>query len=174
MIEPPSKQKILFTGLIPILVLVFIVVDMKDFWSSAAERRDFVADLLARPGGVMTFRFILQPCMAAFAAFRDGLKDARTGRSPYFWTVLSDPKERMGRLREGITSTSQIILLGLIMDMIYQFVVLKTFYAGQAIVVALVLAFLPYMLLRGPFTRIARLWRRNRAADANQIDKNPK
>ena len=36
----------------------------------------------------MKFRFILQPSMAAIAAIRDGLKDARTGRSPYFWAIV--------------------------------------------------------------------------------------
>ncbi len=37
----------------------------------------------------MTFRFILQPVMAAIAALHDGIKDARLGRSPYFWTVAA-------------------------------------------------------------------------------------
>ena len=37
----------------------------------------------------MTFRFILQPVMAAVAALHDGIKDARLGRSPYFWTVAA-------------------------------------------------------------------------------------
>jgi hypothetical protein len=171
MIEPPSKQRIFFTTLVPILVFIFIVIDMRTFWSSAQQRRDFVRDMLARPGGTMTFRFILQPCMAAFAALRNGLRDARAGRSPYFWTLLFKPEERMGRLREGIASTSQIILLGLIMDMIYQFIVLKTFYAAQAMIVALVLAFIPYVLLRGPFARIASLWYRHRLAASNPTDK---
>jgi hypothetical protein len=38
--------------------------------------------VLDRPGGPMAFRFILQPVMATIAAFRDGLKNRRTGRSP--------------------------------------------------------------------------------------------
>ena len=36
-------------------------------------------DLVDRPSGPMSFRFILQPSMAAIAAIRDGVKDARTG-----------------------------------------------------------------------------------------------
>jgi len=114
------------------------------------------ADLVDRPGGPMAFRFILQPTMAAIAAIREGLKDAKTGRSPYFWTVLSDPEKRIERLREGLNATAQIILLGLIMDVVYQYIVLKTFYPGEALIVALVLAFVPYMLIRGPVARIAR------------------
>ena len=104
----------------------------------------------------MSFRFLLQPTMAFLAALHDGLRDARTGRSPYFWTVLHDPGQRGGRLHEGLLSTARIILLGLGMDAIYQWRVLDSFYPGEMVVVALLLAFLPYLLLRGLVCRIAR------------------
>jgi hypothetical protein len=84
-------------------------------------------DLVNRPTGPMKFRFILQPVMAAAAAFRDGKADARAGRSPYFATVLRSKAERIGRLREGLNATARIILLGLVMDIVYQALVLKTF-----------------------------------------------
>ena len=48
-------------------------------------------DLLARPSGPFAFRFVLQPVMAAIAAIKAGLIDARTGRTPYFWLILSEP-----------------------------------------------------------------------------------
>jgi hypothetical protein len=115
-------------------------------------------DLLARPSGPEAFRFILQPAVAALLAIRDGIKDARTGRSPYFWTVLHDPKKRRARLWEGLIATSRVILLGLVMDVIYQWKVLGTFYPAEAIDVVLLLAFLPYLLIRGPASRIARWW----------------
>jgi hypothetical protein len=44
------------------------------------------------------------------------------------------------------------------MDMIYQYLVFKTFYPAEALVVALLLAFVPYLLIRGPVMRIVR-WR---------------
>jgi hypothetical protein len=115
-------------------------------------------DIVDRPGGPMMFRFILQPAMALLAALHDGIKDATLNRSPYFWTVLSDPSKRVGRLREGFLSTARIILLGLGIDAIYQYKVLGTFYPGEAALVALLLAFIPYLLLRGPIARIARRW----------------
>jgi hypothetical protein len=116
-------------------------------------------DILDRPGGPMTFRFILQPCMAAVAALHDGLQDARLGRTPYFWTVLHDPAVRGDRLREGLFSTARIILLGLGMDAIYQYRFLNTFFPGESVLIALLLAFVPYVVLRGPIARIARWWR---------------
>ncbi len=47
-------------------------------------------DLIDRPSGPMAFRFILQPLMAAIEAILHGRSDARTGRTPYFWTVMSN------------------------------------------------------------------------------------
>jgi hypothetical protein len=120
-------------------------------------------DLLARPSGPMSLRFLLQPTMALIAAFKDGLTDARTGRSPYFWTILSNRAERKGRLREGLAATGRIIVIGLAMDAIYQLVAFRAFYPLEAIIVALGLAFVPYLLARGPIARVAR-WRRDRHA----------
>src|SRR5436305_12481212 len=97
----------------------------------------------------MKFRFYLQPLVAAIAAIHDGREDARAGRSPYFMTVLRNPQERVGRLREGLNATARIILLGLVMDVIYQLLVLKTFYPNEALVVALLLAFVQYVFIRG-------------------------
>ena len=42
------------------------------------------------------------------------------------------------------------------MDVIYQLIVLKTFYPDQALVVALLLAFVPYLIIRGLVLRVAR------------------
>ena len=116
------------------------------------------SDILDRPGGPMTFRFILQPAMAVIAAARDGINDARVGRRPYFWALIHgvrDPGGRSGRLWEGIVSTARILILGVVMDIIYQWRVLSAFHPTQAAVIAILLAFVPYLLLRGPL-RAAR------------------
>jgi hypothetical protein len=119
----------------------------------------FWENLLARPSGPLALRFLLQPMMATLLAIRDGAKDARVGRSPYFWTVLSKPDERRARLLEGIRATSKIVIVALILDAAYQFIELRAFYPGEAIVIAILLAFVPYVLLRGPAARVALWWR---------------
>jgi hypothetical protein len=116
----------------------------------------FWRDLVERPNGPMGFRFILQPTMAAIAAIRDGRNDARSGRSPYFMTVLRNPKARVGLLGEAVNATCRIIAIGLVMDLIYQAVVFRTFYPDEALIIAILLAFLPYLIIRG---MVARLWR---------------
>ena len=61
----------------------------------------------------------------------------------------------MTRLREGLNATARIILLGIVMDAMYQLIVLGRFYPGEAVIIALVLAFVPYLLIRGPAARFA-------------------
>ena len=104
----------------------------------------------------MTFRFVLQPTMAVIAAIHGGLSDARLGRSPYLWTLVTNREARGGLLAEGLGATARIILLGLGMDLVYQITVFGTFYPGEAVTIAILLAFVPYLLLRGPVARIAR------------------
>lgn len=115
-------------------------------------------DLLARPRGPFAFRFVLQPVMATVFAVRDGITDAKTGRSPYFWTVLRDPGRRRGRLVEGLRATGKIIAVGIAIDAMYQAKALGAFYPGEALGIALLLGFVPYLLIRGPAERIARRW----------------
>jgi hypothetical protein len=112
--------------------------------------------LVDRVGGPMTFRLILQPAMATLLALRAGLKDAREGRPPYLWTVLTDPAQRVELLREGWRSIARVFILAVVMDLIYEWVMGRWFYPLETIIVAVLLAVLPYVALRGPINRIAR------------------
>jgi hypothetical protein len=124
-------------------------------------------DLLARPGGPFALRLFLQPLMAALFAARDGVADARAGRALYLWTVLHDAGRRRERLIEGVIATAKVVLLGVVIDAVYQFKVHGTVYPGEALGIALLLGFIPYLLIRGPAARIAR----RRQGDAHdQID----
>ena len=117
----------------------------------------FWAELVGRTTGPMMFRFILQPAMAMFYAYRDGLLDARSGRPPYLFTILTEPAERTELLAHGINSVSRVIVLGVVMDTIYQLFVLGgRFRPLELVVVVLLLAFVPYLMFRGPFNRLAR------------------
>ena len=156
--QAPSKTQILLARLVIVLLIALTAAGVLWYGLSEEVRHRVWEQLIERPGGPMTFRFILQPCMAAIAALRDGVSDASSRRSPYFWALLTNPFEDRQRLYEGLISTARVILLGLCMDAIYQWIVLKTFYPVEAVIVAIGLAFFPYLLLRGPIARIAR-WR---------------
>lgn len=116
----------------------------------------FWTDMIQRPNGPYGFRFILQPAMAVITATVDGIKDARGGRSPYFWSVVHDPVRRAARLHEGIRATQRILLIGLAMELMYQLPRFKTFYVGEAALLIFTLCFVPYLLLRGPIARVAK------------------
>jgi hypothetical protein len=159
--DAPARSAILQARVAAGLILALIVVGVIWVGISYESLDRMWKDILARPGGPMTFRFILQPAMAVAMALRDGVKDARLGRRPYLWALLRGvrgPEGRIGRLWEGIIATARIIILGVVMDVIYQGIEFKTFYPGQAAVIAILLAFVPYLLLRGPMERVARHW----------------
>ena len=148
MVEAASRSGVILAWIVVVSVVVLIILGFALYGFSGEVHARIWRNIFARLGGPMTFRFLLQPTMATIAALHDGIKDARRGRRPYFWTILHDPEKRAERLREGVISTARIILLGLGMDAIYQFRVLKTFYPGEAVLIAFLLAFLPYLLLR--------------------------
>lgn len=116
--------------------------------------------LTNRVGGPMTFRIILQPLMASLLAVRAGLKDAREERPPYFWTILTDGTQRGHLIREGWRSVARVFILAIIMDIIYQWLIHRWIYPGEMLILAVILAVVPYLLLRGPINRVARRWRR--------------
>lgn len=113
-------------------------------------------NLIDRVSGPMKFRLILQPLMATIFAVRSGLRDAKEGRPAYFWAIFTDSGNRRGMLRDGWKSVGTIFLIAIIIDIVYQIIVFRWFYPLEAIVVAAMLAFVPYLVIRGPVNRIAR------------------
>jgi hypothetical protein len=157
----PSKSATVQARLAAALIVLLIVLGAVWYGISYESLDRLWRDMLGRPGGPMTFRFLLQPAMAAAMALRDGVKDARLDRRPYLSALLygvRGPEGRAGRLWEGIISTARIIILGVVMDVVYQGLEFRTFYPAQAAVIAILLAFVPYLALRGPFLRVARHW----------------
>jgi len=125
---------------------------MEDIFTRFLEHLVGRADLDAP----MKFRLVLQPVMAVIAATRSGLKDAKAGKPAYLWALFTDAGHRKDMLRDGWKSVGRIFILGIIMDVIYQIIVFRRFYPVEALVVAAVLALVPYVLIRGPLSRILR------------------
>jgi hypothetical protein len=123
---------------------------MEEMWTR------FLGDLTDRVSGPMKFRLFLQPLMAAVYAILSGLKDAKAGKAPFFWALVNNPAHRAEMIRDGWKSIGKVFLLALGLDVVYQLVVLRFVYPGEAIVVALALAILPYLVLRGLVNRLAR------------------
>ncbi len=118
--------------------------------------RSFWEDLIGRMGGPITFRLILQPSIAVILAIRDGLKDAKAGRPLYFWSLFTRSTERRQLLKDGWKSVGLVFVFAIVIDGVYQFIVCRWFYPGEALTVAIVLAIVPYLQIRGLANSIAR------------------
>ena len=115
-----------------------------------------VEDIVGRVSGPMKFRLILQPVVAALLAIRSGLKDAKENKPPYFWAIFTDPDSRVEMIRDGWKSVGRVFILAIALDAVYQFIVFRWFYPVEALLVAVILALIPYLLIRGPVNRMVK------------------
>jgi hypothetical protein len=77
--------------------------------------------------------------------------------------VTGPPEARIRRVKETWRAVSKVFLMAVAFDLIYQWLALPRIYPMESIVTATILAILPYVVLRGLTTRIAR-WRASKQA----------
>lgn len=115
----------------------------------------FMENLGARVTGPMHMRIYLQPIMATVFAIISGLKDAKAGNPAYFWAMFTEPEHRREMVKDGWKSVGKVFVIAMVLDVIYQLIVQRWVYPFEVIIVALILAIVPYLILRGPVNRIA-------------------
>jgi hypothetical protein len=113
-------------------------------------------NIVGRPDGPMNFRLIMQPAMAIFLAVRSGLRDAHRGEPPFLWTVLSNRSRRAELLRHAWKDVRNLFIVALLLDSIYQLILHRGIYPLELLLTATVLALVPYAVVRGLVTRVAR------------------
>ena len=112
-------------------------------------------NLADRVSGPMWFRTILQPAVAVLFAVRDGLNDARLGRPPYLWKIITNyGGHRRELIRGGWAAIAKVFFMAMLIDAIYQFIVQRWIYPLEVVIVAILLAVVPYILVRGPLNRV--------------------
>ncbi len=143
---------------------------MDDLWKLFADQ------LSDRVGGPLKFRIVLQPVMATFLAVRSGLADAKSGKDPYFWSFLFARGHRYDIVKDGWKSVGRLFLLAFVLDVVYQILVQSSFHLRASIIVACVLAIVPYVIVRGPVTRIASalMTRPPAVPGSESVEKTPK
>ena len=114
-------------------------------------------NLNARLTGPMNLRLIIQPIVATILAIRAGLRDAHQGRPAFFWAVLWSPTHRRELLRQGWKDVGNVFVLATILDVVYQLIVHRGVYSLELLITAVTLAIVPYLLVRGPISRIAKM-----------------
>ena len=90
--------------------------------------------IFGRIDGPMSFRIIIQPLMATFLAIRAGWADAREGRPIFFWTLAREPTQTRVMLRNLWRIAGKVFLVALVLDALYQIIVLHWIYPIQAAV----------------------------------------
>ncbi len=123
-----------------------------------------VGQLLGRESGPLHFRLVMMPTVVTVLGIRAGLKDAREGQPPFLWTILTDPGERRRLFRSELNDVGRVFIMALVLDTTYQLVFLRWFYPVQLLIVAVACAIVPYALVRGPVTRLARALSSRRSA----------
>jgi hypothetical protein len=114
------------------------------------------SNLTGRVGGPLMLRLLTQPLIAAVLGIHDGVADGRKGRPAYFWAIVTHPEHRRDLLRDGWKSVAKVFVFALVLDGIEQLMVFKWIYPLEALLVAFLLACMPYLLLRGLATRLSR------------------
>ena len=152
------------TLILACLTLLILLLSAPGALRDAYERggiylfsRAFFEDIPKRLAGPGRFRFVLQPLIAITLGIRSGLADARAGRPPYLYAVLFHRELRAELVRSGFETVVNLLLMGVLMDSVFQWVILGSSYPGAALVVGPVLIMLPYALARALSNRLARL-----------------
>lgn len=115
-----------------------------------------IDQLLGRASGPLHLRLIFQPVVASVIAIRAGCADARENRPAFLWTLVSQKASRRPLLVSAWKDIGKVFVIALGLDTIYQVVVLHWLYPLQTLMVAFVLAIVPYVVIRGPMSRVAR------------------
>jgi hypothetical protein len=118
--------------------------------------KDFLEELPRRFSGPGRLRFILQPLLAILLGIKGGLADARTGNSPYLFSLVFHSHRRKELLDSGLSAIGHLLAMGILIDAVAQLLIYKQIHPGAAIVIGPILVCLPYAGARGLTSRLAR------------------
>ena len=113
--------------------------------------------LLGRLSGPLNFRLVVMPTVVTLLALRADWKDAREGWPAFLGAFITDPVERRRLFWMALKDIGRVFIVAIVLDSAYQLWVFHWVYPGQLLTVAVVCAIVPYVLVRGPITRTARL-----------------
>jgi hypothetical protein len=151
------------TLILAVLTLATLVLSVPGSLRDAFDRGGlylfsmaFLEDIPKRLTGPGRFRFILQPAIAIALGIWGGVTDARMGRPPYLYGILFHRDARRELLRSGFESVVNLLLMGILLDSVFQWLILGQSHPGAALLMGPVLIVLPYSFARALSHRFAR------------------
>ena len=116
---------------------------------------------MSRPDGPMYLRFIFQPIVASIFAIRAGMRDAKLGHRPFLLALIMNDRNRREMLSEAWGDVGKLFIMACVLDLIFQIIALRWFYPLETVVVAIILAFVPYVIVRSLSRRIVKIVNRS-------------
>ncbi len=108
----------------------------------------FLEDIPKRLAGPGRLRFLFQPAMAILLGIRGGREDARLGHPPFLAVLAGRGGFRAGAMSSALENLSVLLLMGILLDSVFQWVLLGVSHPGPALVVGPVLITIPYAIAR--------------------------
>jgi hypothetical protein len=69
-------------------------------------------------------------------------------------------------MRDAWKSISKVFIIAVLLDVVYQIIVVRWVYPFETVLVAILLAIVPYILVRGPVNRLRRDSQRSASSHA--------
>jgi hypothetical protein len=131
----------------------------------------FSQGLARRLAGPFPARFVLQPLVAIILGIRDGITDARLGRSPFGMALLfasdgANPRSEL--LKTSLRRILTPLAIGIVLDIVVQWYLFHRVILWGAILVGGLLVAAPYTIARGLTNRFVRNRNMRRRAAAGE------
>ena len=94
--------------------------------------------------------------MAIILGILNGRADARAGKPPYLYGILFHRNLRGDLLKTGFAAIANLMLMGILLDTVFQWVILGVAYPGAALIIGPALIAAPYTVVRALTNRLAR------------------
>lgn len=104
-------------------------------------------------GGKGQLRLIIQPAVAIVLGIRLGISDARAGEEPFVFRLFRHPEHLV---RRALSDVAVPFAVAIGVDLILQYYTLGYVRLVGAVLVGLLLVWLPFSIARGLANRIAR------------------
>jgi hypothetical protein len=155
-----KRSTLILAGLTLLVLFVSVPGALRDAYERGGFylfSQAFLEDLPKRLTGRGRFRFVLQPLVATLIGVRSGIADARADRPPYLLGLVTDGEHRRELMRDGLSTVANLLLMGILLDSVFQWLILGQSYPGPALIVGPVLITAPYAIARALSNRASRV-----------------
>jgi hypothetical protein len=105
-------------------------------------------------GGKFQIRLVLQPLLAIILGLRFGLRDAKAGRQPFFHALAHGEGHRGALLKHAARDAIVPLIVAVIIDAILQQLINHRIRPLAAVIVGVILVFLPFLIARAVANRV--------------------